>query len=233
MKMALAFATTLSAYCLTHAQIQVGVWTDKPSYVYGDTIAITVTAYNPGADTVILNFTSACQVSYTIDQLNLKDSLLCATVTTSATVSPFSTRQWDLLRYPWANAGWPKLATGSHAITGEVLGYGRSDTLIIFVSTATSVYDQRANKSTFLLNQNFPNPFNGETIIPYTLSEAGTVRIELFNALGQPVRTLLDVYRSAGSYALRAQLHGLPSGSYWCRLQMGGKSQTIKIVLAK
>ena len=233
MKTLFLVGLTLFSLSLSYSQIQVGIWTAKSSYVYGDTIAITVTAYNPGTDTVVLNFPSTCQVSYTIDRLNLKDSLACAAIVTSVTVLPKSTFQWNSLKYPPANTGWPHLTLGVHAITGEVLGYGRSDTLIIFVTPTASVPSLTTPSNSFSLSQNYPNPFNGQTIIPFDLLEAGSVRLALYNILGQPLKTLLDGYRHAGSYALPVQLEGLPSGTYWCRLQVGGRSQTIKIILAK
>ena len=233
MKTILTVLFTCLAYAQTSAQIQVGMWTDKPSYIYGDTVAMTITAYNPTADTVILNFGSSCQVSYTIDDFNFIDHAGCATVLTSRTVPPFGTVQWDFLKYPYHNSGSPHLALGAHAVTGQVLGYATSDTLIIFVTPPTSVSNRHAEANAFLLEQNFPNPFNATTTIPFTLSTAGRVLITLYNNVGQKVRTLLDDYRAAGSYRVRAELNELPSGSYWCRLQMGTRSQTTKLILSK
>jgi hypothetical protein len=158
---------------------------------------------------------------------------MCAAVLTSRTILPFGTVQWDFLKYPAHNSGWPLLLSGAHSITGQVLGYASSDTLVIFVTPTTDVPKVSAGVKGFLLGQNYPNPFNGTTIIPFQVSTAGTVLITLYNNLGQAVHTLLDDYRAAGSYAVQARLDGLPSGSYWCRLQMGGRSQTIKLILSK
>jgi hypothetical protein len=215
------------------SQIQVGVWTDKPFYIYGDTVAVTITAYNPGSDTVILDFPSACQVSYTIDDFNFINHVGCATVLTARTISPFGTVQWDYLRYPSHGSGWPVLAQGSHSITGEVLGYATSDTLVVFVQSSTSVSERGIEIRTFVLGQNYPNPFNGTTVIPFTLSAAGKVQMTLYNLLGQRIRTLLDSFHPAGSYKVQSNLNELPSGSYWCRLQMGARSQTTKLILSK
>ncbi len=50
------------------------------------------------------------------------------------------------------------------------------------------------------LSPNFPNPFNSTTQIAYRLAAPGPVRLEIYNALGQPVRTLIDQVQAAGFY---------------------------------
>ncbi|MHB2155488.1 FlgD immunoglobulin-like domain containing protein [Calditrichota bacterium GD2] len=55
----------------------------------------------------------------------------------------------------------------------------------------------------YLLYQNFPNPFNNSTTIRFDLPRAGRVKIEIFNALGQKVRTLLSNRLASGSYQVK------------------------------
>ena len=52
----------------------------------------------------------------------------------------------------------------------------------------------------FVLQQNYPNPFNPTTTIEYSIPTRSHVTIEVFNVLGQKVRTLLDESKSVGSY---------------------------------
>ena len=56
--------------------------------------------------------------------------------------------------------------------------------------------------SGFQLEQNYPNPFNPETVIEYQLPRASEVEISIFSLKGQKVATLLQEYRTAGSYKI-------------------------------
>ncbi|HTY09543.1 MAG TPA: T9SS type A sorting domain-containing protein [Bacteroidota bacterium] len=214
-------------------QIEVGVWTDKPIYNYGDTVAVTVTAFNPQADTITLTFGSACQTSFVIDTFYLSRYMACAQIITSRVIPPHSAVRWDPMDYPCPCRVSP-LPVGSHAVIGEVVEHGRSDTLLIFVTQpVTPVNGGSVPPGNFLLMQNYPNPFNGSTTIPFTVVKAGTIAITIYNNLGQKLRTVLNDYKDAGTYTVTANLNDFPSGLYWCRLESEGKSQTTRLILAK
>jgi DNA-binding transcriptional regulator YhcF (GntR family) len=85
---------------------------------------------------------------------------------------------------------------------------------------------------------NHPNPFNPETRITYTLPEAGNVTLAIYSVNGQRVRTLVNGYRSAGTWNVtwngRNELGvNVPSGTYFYRLTMGSQIQTEKMVLTR
>ncbi len=50
----------------------------------------------------------------------------------------------------------------------------------------------------FSLMQNFPNPFNGETLLPFDIPRTSNVSLVIYNLLGERVKTLLDESRPAG-----------------------------------
>ena len=88
----------------------------------------------------------------------------------------------------------------------------------------------------FTLGQNYPNPFNPSTIIPYQLPTSTHVRLDVFNALGQHVTTLVDGERSAGSHtavwdATNAAGRAVGAGIYIYRLSGMGGTLTRKMVL--
>lgn len=90
----------------------------------------------------------------------------------------------------------------------------------------------------FELSQNFPNPFNPVTTIEYSLPERSRVSIEVFNVVGQKVRTLVDRMESAGTYTISWDSRngsGIPvaTGVYLYRFQAGEHVETKKMILLK
>lgn len=85
----------------------------------------------------------------------------------------------------------------------------------------------------FELRQNYPNPFNPATRIGFALPQASTVKIEVFNLLGERVATLLEAPRPAGYHEIRFDAGRLESGMYLCRMQAGNFSQTRKMLLLR
>jgi hypothetical protein len=92
--------------------------------------------------------------------------------------------------------------------------------------------------SAIALNQNYPNPFNPETNIEFALPKGGNVSIEVFNVLGQKVKTLISEYKDAGTYSVRwdgTNNNGMavPSGVYFYRMVTEGFSQTNKMIMLR
>lgn len=88
------------------------------------------------------------------------------------------------------------------------------------------------------LAQNVPNPFNPRTTIPFELSAAGAVRLDVYNIGGRKVATLVDGFQPAGTHAvswdgLNAAGTPVPSGTYLARLTAGGTQLTRSMLLVK
>lgn len=83
------------------------------------------------------------------------------------------------------------------------------------------------------LYQSYPNPFNPENTIGYSLPERADVRLEVFNMLGQRVATLVNEKKSAGCHEVRFDALGLASGVYIYRMSTGTWSKTMKMLLVK
>ncbi len=83
------------------------------------------------------------------------------------------------------------------------------------------------------LRQNYPNPFNPETTIRYALSQAGNVRLAVYDLLGHEVAVLVDEPKPAGHHATRFEAGDLPSGAYVYRLQAQDKIMVQIMMLVK
>ena len=88
------------------------------------------------------------------------------------------------------------------------------------------------------LAPNFPNPFNSRTLIPYRLATPGAVRLEIYNLLGQPIRTLVDQYQDAGFYKVHWDARDrrgalVSAGMYLVRLHYPGGVQTQRLLYLK
>lgn len=80
---------------------------------------------------------------------------------------------------------------------------------------------------------NYPNPFNPETTIEYNLPEPGNVKVEIYNLLGQKIKTLEKGEKKAGTHKVKFSAGNLSSGTYLCRIIHQNKSITKKLILIK
>jgi hypothetical protein len=81
------------------------------------------------------------------------------------------------------------------------------------------------------LCQNFPNPFNASTVIRYVLETAGPASLSLYDLEGREIIRLFSGHQGEGEHEVRWEAEGLPSGLYFCRLNVGGFSETMKLIL--
>jgi flagellar hook assembly protein FlgD len=79
----------------------------------------------------------------------------------------------------------------------------------------------------------YPNPFNSSITIEYGLSEAGRVRINIYDLMGRMVETLNDSEESTGHNRVTWDASRFPSGVYFARLESAGRTENIKMVLLK
>ena len=84
---------------------------------------------------------------------------------------------------------------------------------------------------TFYLSQNLPNPFNPSTKIKFTLPKTESVKLEVYNTLGQMVGNLVEDKLQAGSHEFEFNASHLPSGVYFSRLHAGGYVDVKKMIL--
>ena len=99
----------------------------------------------------------------------------------------------------------------------------------------TDVYAKEMNiiPSEIILYQNYPNPFNSNTVIKFSIPSEGQVRIELYNVIGELIKTIADGFFNAGIQTVNLSSDDLPSGIYLYRLKIGTQSFTKKLIIMK
>jgi len=90
----------------------------------------------------------------------------------------------------------------------------------------------------FVLSQNYPNPFNSATTIDYSIPRQSRVTIDIYNLLGQKVKSLINEIIPAGNYTAiwdgtDSNNRSVSSGVYYYRISAGDMTDTKKLVLMK
>lgn len=84
------------------------------------------------------------------------------------------------------------------------------------------------------LDQNYPNPFNPSTTINFSIPKSSEVSLKIYDALGKEVATLVNEFKSAGTYSYNFnETAGLTSGVYFYTLSAGDFVNTKKLMLVK
>jgi hypothetical protein len=83
------------------------------------------------------------------------------------------------------------------------------------------------------LAQNFPNPFNATTSIKFYLESASTIKLSVYNILGQEITILAEELLPSGEHQVTWNAVESPSGVYFIRLSDGSRQFTRRTVLLK
>ena len=183
--------------------------------------------------------------AYTLVAENLRTGVIATENTTSA--ARRSSAVWaDLNRKSVVEAG-DKLEVALYDDHGRIVSgpfqrtVTTSDIRNAFLSLQLNVGDVQPQDT--LLAQNFPNPFNPETWIPYQLSEATQVKIDIYNVSGHLVRSLDLGWQPTGSYMTPSSAaywdgknavgERVASGIYFYTLQTSDFAATRRMVILK
>lgn len=85
----------------------------------------------------------------------------------------------------------------------------------------------------FVLEQNFPNPFNPQTRIQFTLPRSAYAELKVFDMLGRQIAILISEELPAGKHSVKFNAEGLPSGIYFYRLKAGAFSLCKKLMVLR
>ena len=85
----------------------------------------------------------------------------------------------------------------------------------------------------YTLEANYPNPFNPQTLIQYTLAGPGRAVVKVYDTLGREVATLVDGVQTAGRYEAIFDARDLAAGIYFYRIEAGSFAAVRSMVLLK
>jgi len=211
-----------------------------------DTFQVTITPVNdppaisslPDTVTFASNTSTDLDVWQYVSDLETADSLLSYAFTVSND---------SLLKSYNAGSGILTLSAAA-GFTGDVTLRIRitdpenataEDTLTVVVSPIVGIYGPNGEMPLeFALEQNYPNPFNPATTIKFQMPAAESVRLVVYNILGQKVRILVDERLEAGYHqvhwdGLSDQGQQLASGIYIYRIEAGNFTVVRKMTLLK
>jgi len=116
----------------------------------------------------------------------------------------------------------------------DTLAYGTTPYKLNYIDS-TNIADTVYSKPPieFNLHQNYPNPFNSGTVIEFSLKETSSISLNVYNILGEKVRTLMREYKTSGEYSIQFNAQDLSSGVYFYQLKTDNSIQNKKMILLK
>jgi len=118
----------------------------------------------------------------------------------------------------------------------SVSGTKRIDALIFKIDkngNTVSIKNNNSQPHQFKLSQNFPNPFNPTTTIPFSIFKNSFVKLKVFDITGKVIKTLVNNYKQAGSYNVTFDASNLPSGVYHYKISSDENTSVKRMVLLK
>ena len=108
------------------------------------------------------------------------------------------------------------------------------DEINIFDPSVTGLVNEKVEvPQKYILNQNFPNPFNPTTTISYSIPQNASVSITIYDLLGSVVKTLINENKLTGNHSIIFNASDIASGIYYYTIKANGFIETKKLVVLK
>jgi hypothetical protein len=120
-----------------------------------------------------------------------------------------------------------------HDGNDEILSISGNTLHIYNLVWATPVAERPILPNEFLAVSNYPNPFNGQTIIKYNLPNQCDIALEIYDILGRKIESIEKPDQPSGLGQITWDASGEPSGVYFYRLSAGNEQKSGRTVLLK
>lgn len=108
------------------------------------------------------------------------------------------------------------------------------EAISLAMATSTAIAEnQSAPIGEFELFNNYPNPFNASTSIAFYLERETTVKLSIYNLLGELAGVLVNAEMAPGRHVMTWDASDKPSGIYFYRLEAGEFKDTRRMVLLR
>ncbi|MCP5064364.1 MAG: T9SS type A sorting domain-containing protein [Ignavibacteriae bacterium] len=106
--------------------------------------------------------------------------------------------------------------------------------VVYIIPGTTAIEENESNlPKNYSLKQNYPNPFNPSTHIEFSLPKTEIVKVEIFDIMGQRVKTLLHEKRFVGNHKLKFDASKFASGVYFYKITVGDFIKSRKMLFLK
>ena len=165
-----------------------------------------------------------CEAGYSYDQPVEANHYLLDLIAKTKSVGGLGVFYWEPECYNWQgyNMGaWDPVTKEPTAAMDAFLGIN-----------VTSVSRENNLPSNYELKI-YPNPFNPNTTIEYTIPVSSYTTVIIYDTLGREIIKLVDDYKQAGTYKINWSPVNLASGTYFCRINSADFIETKKMILLK
>ncbi len=107
------------------------------------------------------------------------------------------------------------------------------NTIEHYFTTPSSITEEGGTANNFRLWQNFPNPFNSETHIKFSINQKSFTTLKIYDINGKEIKTILNQFLSEGNYSKSLNLSEYSSGIYFYNLKTNSGSITKKMIYLK
>jgi hypothetical protein len=101
----------------------------------------------------------------------------------------------------------------------------------ISISPSTTGLNTQANNWSANMEQNYPNPFSGNTSVNYDIKKPGKTCLKIFDQNGREVATIFDEYKAVGNFTANISGLNIPTGTYYYQLISDNFSITKKMII--
>ena len=208
---------------------------DEVSFTSYDSVIV----YNNSNDILEINDIYSVNESGFVLDIYLSDSTIHSSVTVENHFpDPFSISANDSAKLVFSYPLWvPKQNTINEVWSDSVIIKSNSVTnpelgLPTMIDFPVSVKEDEQPNSYYLL-RNYPNPFNPETTVEYSIPTSTHVELIVYNFVGEKIIELENRFQQSGRYKVNFKSDNLPSGIYFVHLKTKDYKKSIKIVLLK